>query len=155
MTRTERNGQDFWNAAFTVAFLAIATAGFWYLSDGFQTTRWLYLLGALDVSVMGIATFRLARLISDDKIFTFVRLWFYDAREEDGRTMYVMPPRGPRRTIAELIDCMWCVGVWAALVVGVAYMIHPLGQFFVFLLALAGIGSLLQNISITIASWAR
>lgn len=150
------NEQHHWNAIFGIAFLCIAAIAFWYVSDGFQTLRWVYVFGTFDVAIMGLATFRLVRLLSFDKIFSFVRLWFRDAVvSEDGTVTYELPKRGPRLTVSELLDCIWCTGIWSALAVGVMYMAHPLGRFFVIILAIAAIGSFLQNVSQAVAGLIR
>jgi energy-converting hydrogenase Eha subunit G len=49
-----------------------------------------------------------------------------------------------RRTLADLFGCPWCFGTWAALVVVFFYFLTPYAWFAIAVLAVAGIGSLIQ-----------
>lgn len=136
--------QGLWNAVFALLFLVLFAASFWWLTDGFETVYWFYTLSAFDITLIALATFRLIRLLSYDKIFTFVRNAFL-TRQPDGT--YKKEGGGPRRTVAELLECLWCTGLWAALAAVVLYLSGILGQFLVLVLAIAALGSLLQNLS--------
>jgi hypothetical protein len=63
-----------------------------------------------DLAVTGAATFALAKVISRERIGSWVREPFVD--EEHGRR-----PRGTRmrHAVGELITCTRCVGAWSAL----------------------------------------
>lgn len=144
--------QHHWNAVFSIAFLVFAVLLFFYLDEEYGFGELVYAVTAFDLAVMGLAAFRLVRLLSYDKIFGFVRLWFMDAHHHpDGGVTYGKPERGPRRTIAELLECPWCTGIWASLVVVAFYFILPITRFLVVILAAAAIGSFLLNISKAIA----
>lgn len=137
--------QAAWNAlamvAFIVAFLGtVLIIGPWNLRE-------LYQLDFFDLTVLGLATLRVIRLITFDKIFGFVRQWFLD--ERDGA--WHKPHGGFRRLIAELIECIWCTGLWAALAVTALYLVFPLGRFFVIILAVSALGTVLQNVSKALA----
>jgi len=138
------NDQARWNAVFSFGFLVLFAFFFWGLTDGLDRFAWLYLLSAMDIVLLTLATFRIVRLVTFDKIFTFVRNWFLN-KQGDGT--YVKPPQGPRRTIAELMECLWCTGLWAALLVSFLYFSSDIGRFFVIILAVAALGSFFQLIS--------
>jgi hypothetical protein len=59
--------------------------------------------------------------------------------------------RGWRRVACELIECLWCAGLWSALIVVTIYFLGWWGVFADLLLAVAGAGSLLAVISKAIA----
>lgn len=139
--------QAVWYVIFSIAFIAIFGLVFWELTNGLDTVRWVYYITVFDVVILSLATFRMIRLITYDKIFNFVRQWFLN-ETDDG---WVKPRSGPRRTITELIECLWCSGLWAALFVIALYFSAPVGRIFVILLAVAGVGSFLQNLSKTVA----
>ncbi len=123
--------------AFVIAFFAaVLVIGPWHMKD-------IYRFDFFDAAILGFATFRLIRLVTFDKIFGFVRAWFMDEREG---TLH-KPHGGFRRLMAELIECVWCTGLWAALFVTTAYVALPFGRFFVIVLAIAAMGTFLQNIS--------
>lgn len=140
--------QKMWNAVFTAFFVLLFAFFFWVLTSGLEEFKWLYFISTFDILVISLASFRLSRFIMHDKITIFVREWFLDVREGGN---LVKPAGGVRRTVAELIECHWCTGLWAALFVSVLYFAANVGEFFVILLAVAAIGSFLQNLSHMIA----
>ena len=73
-------------------------------------------LQAGDVVAAGIATFKLARIISKDKVTTFARAPFTEYQERAGRGEVEETPRGGtmRRAVGELVTCPYCLSVWIA-----------------------------------------
>jgi len=92
-------------------------------------------ISLFDFFLLSFATFRIIRLFTYDSVMDFVRNFF--ERKKDG---------GPMETLSQLIHCPWCTGIWAALFVATIYFLTPFSRFFIFVLALAGIGSYLQII---------
>ena len=144
--------QGMWNAIFALIFFGVFGILFWSLTDGLDRFDWLFLVDTMDIVIISLATFRMIRLTSSDKMFAFVRNSFLD-KQEDG--MYQKPPGGPRRTVAELVECLWCTGLWGALFVSVVYFAADIGRFFVILLAVAAVGSFLQLLSQMVARIGR
>ncbi len=140
--------QALWNAVATFAFVTLVILGFGLLTHGGRFTKILYYIDFFDVLIMGLATFRIIRLITYDKIFSFVREFFL--HEVEG--VYVKRDGGFKRLVSELIECMWCTGLWAGLFVFVAYLANPVGTFLVYILAIAALGSFFQNVSKAVAS---
>jgi hypothetical protein len=102
----------------------------------------------LELVVLGLATYRLTRLIYKDDITEPVRskLWWYlrspvakTARERHSKTLPAA------EWLFRLIGCPYCVGIWCAggliLLLAVPYV-----NFFVYLLAVAGAASLVQEV---------
>lgn len=104
------------------------------------------------IVVMGLASFRLTRLIVYDKITAFIRAPFFDEieeKDENGLTeIYLVPKKkGLQSWIGELLSCYWCTGFWASLFLFGLYLYEPvIGQFLILLLAVAAIGSILEVI---------
>jgi len=69
---------------------------------------------ARDILLTGIATHKLSRLISKDKITAFARAPFTEFQEPGGPAEVEERPRGRgwRRTIGELLVCPYCLGMW-------------------------------------------
>ncbi|HEY0388806.1 MAG TPA: DUF1360 domain-containing protein [Gaiellales bacterium] len=69
-----------------------------------------------DVLAAGVATYKLARIISKDKVTTFARAPFTEYQERAGRGEVEEAPRGGtfRRAVGELLTCPYCLGVWIA-----------------------------------------
>lgn len=136
--------QAVWNALFSLLFLILLFLFFWILTDGLDQFGWLYLAIPIDIVLIALATFRLIRLVTFDKIFAFVRNMFL-VEQSDGT--YVKPAGGIRRTVAELMECLWCTGLWAALFATTLYFIADIGRFVILVLAVAALGSFLQVFS--------
>ena len=132
-----------WNALIFFAY-PIAIVGAYLFIDRTIGIRNMSLLSIFDIFIMMLATFRIIRLITFDKIFNFAHVIFMDAMP-DGT--YAKPERGLRRAIAELIECQWCTGVWAGLFVVVVYMLSAIGRFGALILAISALGSFMQVIS--------
>lgn len=100
--------------------------------------------------VVGLAVFRLTRLIVFDKIMEPFRSPFFTEKEETDESgkveIYLIPKeKGIMRWMGELISCYWCTGFWVSLFVTFLYMTHSMfGDVFIFILAVAAIGSLIE-----------
>lgn len=97
-----------------------------------------------DILLLSLATFRLTRLFVYDAIMRFFREMFMDAEMMNGEVVLTKPIRGPRRTVADLVTCPWCFGMWAAASVTFFYILTPWAYLPVVVLAIAGIGSFFQ-----------
>lgn len=134
--------QYFWNFIFLLFFVSLVFMATVILSgEGVRTYETLTLV---DYALMALASFRLVRLFVYDKIFAFLREQFYNATEYKGKVMLVKPEGGPRRTLADLLSCPWCFGVWATFMVTFFYMLTPYAFYPVLMLALSGVASFLQ-----------
>lgn len=95
----------------------------------------------IELVVLALATYRLTRLIYKDDIADPIRLRI------EGEQFNSDHPK--RAAVAEwlhlLITCPYCVGVWAAGVL-ILLLAVPFVNFFVYLLAVAGAASLIQEV---------
>ncbi len=69
-----------------------------------------------DVALIGAASFRLSRLISKQKVTSFVRAPFTELEGKGGPAELEEHPRGSglRRAVGELLVCPYCLGLWAS-----------------------------------------
>jgi hypothetical protein len=69
-----------------------------------------------DVVATGVATYKLARMITKDRVTTFARAPFTEYEHPAGRGEVEERPRGSglRRAVGELVVCPYCVGFWVA-----------------------------------------
>src|SRR6201999_3667364 len=91
---------------------------------------------------LGLATFALAKLVSKEKVESWVREPFLEERPDGERR-----PKGRRMryAIGELLSCSRCVGSWSALgLVGVRLLRPREARVVVPMLALAGANDWLQ-----------
>jgi hypothetical protein len=134
--------QYVWNFAFTLLFLCFVIAG-GIILDG-EATLDIRNLSLMEGVVLALASMRLTRLFVYDRITAFFREQFWDVVEVRGRRALEKPAAGPRRTIADLLSCPWCFGIWSSAVVTFFYFISPIFWYPILFLALAGASTLLQ-----------
>lgn len=121
---------DWWNILFTIFFGFLVYGAFLVVTASGVTPGSISLW---DTTLMALAAFRLTRLFVYDSIMAWLRDLFATAR-----------PMTFTGTIKTLINCPWCMGLWFALIVGTTYFLAPIIWFFVFILALAGLATLIQ-----------
>lgn len=139
MTTNERS---FWNFTALIAFLALVLVCVLIIRHT-GGVRMLWLLNWLDLVLISFATFRVAHLLTYDKIFGFVRHFFLaESREGEGK-----PARIASRVTYEMLECLWCTGMWSALIVFTVYLLGVWGQFIVAVFAVAGAAAILQVIT--------
>ncbi len=137
--------QYFWNLVFSIFFLGFLFMGTIILES--EAYRPYESLTLFDYTIMVLATFRLARLFVYDKITAFFREQFFDEVETHHGVELEKPRFGPRRTLADLLSCPWCFGIWAAASVSFFYLLTPIMFYPILILALSAVGTLLQVIA--------
>jgi hypothetical protein len=97
-----------------------------------------------DFSLIALASFRVTRLFVYDGLTRFFREQFYDAKVVRNKVTLIKPLTGPRRTLADLISCPWCFGVWATSCVTFFYLLTPLAYIPTLVLALSSVATVFQ-----------
>ena len=83
-----------------------------------------------------LASYRMTRILVFEKIFKYFRDVL--KKRED---LFVLG------TIHSMITCPWCAGVWVTLIIIAFYFMVPYGVLLVYVLALAGLASMLILVS--------
>jgi hypothetical protein len=83
-----------------------------------------------------LASYRMTRILVFEKIFKYFR----DVLK-NRENLYVIG------TVHSMITCPWCAGVWVTLIIIVLYFLVPYGVLLVYVLALAGLASMLILVS--------
>jgi hypothetical protein len=134
--------QYFWNVIFLIFFCILVFLGTVILeTEGVQDSATITFF---DIALITLASLRVIRMVVYDKIFAFFREQFYDAIEQKDGYVLVKPDTGPRRTIADLLSCVWCFGIWASAMVSFFYMLTPYAFFPVLFLAISAVATFLQ-----------
>jgi ABC-type sugar transport system permease subunit len=138
--------QHVWNGIALIVYIALCALSVWLIAryGTFDPNA----LSFLDLAVLGLAAFRLVHLITYDKIFDTVRAVFMD---REG-TRLKSAERGWRRLMCEFMQCIWCTGMWSGLIVVTVYYLGVWGRYAAIVLAVAGLGSLLQLLSKALAA---
>jgi hypothetical protein len=91
-------------AALMVVFAAVL-GGFLLLARGRLPER----VGWSDVARIGLASYKVGRLVAKDEVTKFVRAPV--TRDEEASEP---EPRGWPRVLGELVTCPYCIGLWIA-----------------------------------------
>jgi hypothetical protein len=137
--------QYFWNFVFTVFFLILVAMGSIILET--ESRIPLADLSLTDYVLITLASWRLTRLFVHDLVTKFLRDQFWDVIKVGRSFQLEKPKTGARRTIADLLDCSWCFGIWATASVTFFYLMTPYAVFLVVLLALSVVASFMANLS--------
>jgi hypothetical protein len=121
---------NFWSAF--VFFGAMLLVGYLLKQKGLDITE----LTFKQALVIVLASYRMTRIVVFEKIFKYFR----DVLKKR-ENLYVIG------TLSSIITCPWCAGVWVTLVIIVFYFLVPYGVLLVYVLALAGIASMLILLS--------
>ncbi|CAM5632867.1 DUF1360 domain-containing protein [Streptomyces aurantiogriseus] len=98
-----------------------------------------------DVALLGTATYKASRLLSRDKITSFVRAPFTRRRSDAPAGEVMDEPRGSgvQRAVGDLVSCPFCTSVWVAGALVCSYAWTPRAT----RLVCAGLGA------VTLADW--
>src|SRR6476646_830696 len=138
--------QHFWNGIALIVYAVLCALSVWLVAR--YGTLDPAAIGFLDLVLLGLAAFRLIHLLTYDKIFDVVRAAFMDRKG----TRLKNAERGWRRLMCEFMQCIWCTGMWSGLIAVTVYFLGTWGRFAVIVLAVAGLGSLLQIVSKALAA---
>jgi len=134
--------QYFWNFVFTIFFLILIIMGTIILdSEGRLDLDQLVLI---DYVLITLASWRLTRLFVYDAVTKFFREQFWDVKKVGRGFALEKPKTGPRRTLADLLSCPWCFGIWATATVSFFYIWTEWFVFPTIILAMSGVVTFLQ-----------
>lgn len=100
-----------------------------------------------DVVLAGVATHKISRLITKEKVTSFVRAPFVRHKENKGYGEVREVPRGEglRRAVGELLACPYCLDQWVAAGFGVGVVAAPrITRLVAFIYTTEAVGDFLQ-----------
>ncbi len=121
---------NFWSAF--VFFGAVLLVGYFLERKGVDIRD----LTMKEIVLVILATYRMTRILVFEKILKHFR----DALKRR-QNLYVIG------TIHSMVTCPWCAGVWVTLIILVFYFLVPYGALLVYVLALAGLASMVILVS--------
>jgi hypothetical protein len=109
---------------FASTFLCLNTLAFTWLT---RRGRKIVAPGITDIVLLGLATNRLSRLVTREKVTRVLRAPFTDVEPGANPEEVREHPRGTglRRGLGELVTCPRCVAMWGASALSVLYMRSP------------------------------
>ncbi|MFO7933380.1 MAG: DUF1360 domain-containing protein [Bacteroidales bacterium] len=136
MNERKHQAWNFWSAL--VFFGLVVLTGFLLREQGIDIRDMTF----REAVVIILASFRMTRIVVFEKIFKYLRDVI--KKKED---YYVIG------TIRSIITCPWCLGVWTTLVMIIFYYLVPYGDLLTYVLALAGIATLIILLSNLLHMW--
>lgn len=84
-------------------------------------------IGWNDILLLGVATFKLSRLISKEIVTTPLRAPFTQLVAHTGQGEVKEEPvgEGPARAVGELLSCPFCLGAWVAAILAYGLVLSP------------------------------
>jgi len=82
-------------------------------------------LSAIDLALLGLATFKASRTVARDKVTSFVREPFVEGEAYDGEDEKPTHDTDMKQAIGELVTCTRCVGTWAAAGLAATQIVAP------------------------------
>src|SRR5205085_9185317 len=99
---------------------------------------------ALDLVVLGAATFKASRTIARDEVTSFLRDPFVEGEAHEGGEE-PLETGDMRQAIGELVTCSRCIGTWVAAGLATTQILAPrMGRMLTWTLAAAGVNDFLQ-----------
>ena len=136
MTERKHQAWNFWSAF--VFFGLVVLIGFLLEKRGIDIKK----MSFKEALVIILASYRMTRVLVFEKIFKYFRDML--KRRED---LYLIG------TLNSIITCPWCAGVWVTLTIVVFYYMVPYGALLVYVLALAGVASIVILFSNVMHMW--
>ena len=130
MNERKHQAWNFWSAF--VFLSAVGLVGFLLRKKGVAIEEMTF----KEALFIILASYRMTRILVFERIFKYFRDVL--KRRED---LYVIG------TIHAMITCPWCAGVWVTLIIIVLYFLVPFGVLLVYVLALAGLASMMILVS--------
>jgi hypothetical protein len=84
-------------------------------------------LGAGDIALMGIATFKVSRVLSRDRVTAWLRAPFTDFERPGEGNEIIDKPKGTgmQRAMGELMSCPFCLSQWIGTILAGGYVLAP------------------------------
>jgi hypothetical protein len=100
---------------------------------------------ALDLVVLGAATFKSARTLARDEVTSFLREPFVRGHAHSGEDEEPVQEGGMQQAIGELVTCTRCAGTWAAAALASTQILAPrFGRLLTWSLGAAALNDFLQ-----------
>jgi hypothetical protein len=110
---------------------------------------------ALDLVVLGAATFKAARTITRDDVASFIREPFVEGEAGQGDE-HAVETGDLRQALGELVTCSRCIGTWVAGGLATTQILAPrFGRVLTWTLAAAGLNDWLQAGFVALATKAN
>ncbi|HUH16065.1 MAG TPA: DUF1360 domain-containing protein [Gaiellaceae bacterium] len=80
---------------------------------------------AVDLAMLGLATFKASRIVARDKVTSFVREPFVEGEAYDGEGERPTEETELKQALGELVTCTRCIGTWIGAGLASAQVLAP------------------------------
>ena len=97
------------------------------LSEKPRKEKWLDDINLTDILLLGVATYKISRVISSDRVTSPLRAPFMEYIEPDGASEVKEKVRGKglQRAVGDLLHCPFCLGSWVSAALGTGLIVRP------------------------------
>ena len=101
-------------------------------------------MAAIDLALLGLATFKASRTVARDKVTSFVREPFVEGEAYDGEDEEPTHETEMKQAIGELVTCTRCIGTWIGAALASVQILTPrLGRLLTAVLAAGAVNDFL------------
>ncbi|WEG15919.1 DUF1360 domain-containing protein [Alkalihalophilus pseudofirmus] len=110
-----------------------------------------YIVSLFEFFLLSFAVFRFTHLIVLDEITDFMRRPFtavVEEIDENGEVYQYIEGKGSgiQKWIGNLLNCYWCFGVWASILLYAGFVLFPvIFTPVIYVLAIAGVAALIET----------
>ncbi|MEI6552944.1 MAG: DUF1360 domain-containing protein [bacterium] len=109
-----------------IAFVVIIFVNVWLWNKILYPVDWVSIMTPFKLFIFGLATYRLADIITTETITDVIRAPFKDyKKEENHQGIWRLSKYGFRGFFGTLLSCPSCMGVWVAMVLFYFYVFFP------------------------------
>lgn len=146
--RQRELGKDeipYWHLLPIIVFVGV-NGLIWYFQFDHLTQIQKY-INTFNMVVFGLATYRIANIVSNEQVLKVLRAPFIRVKdEEDGGQQELPREGGIRNTVGTLLYCPSCVGVWVAALITYLFVFTPtIAWIVVVVFALSAVERIITN----------
>ncbi len=97
------------------------------LSERSPRERWRDNISLTDILLLSVATYKISRVVSSDRVTSPLRAPFMEYIEPNGASEVKEKVRGTgmQRAVGDLLHCPFCLGSWVAAALGTGLIVRP------------------------------
>jgi hypothetical protein len=121
----KKDSRYIWYLFDILAFLVVVFGNIWLWSRMENPRDWMDALTPFKLLIFGLATYRLADIITTESVTDVIRAPFKDMRIENGVEKWKISNVGFRGFLGTLLSYPSCMGVWVAMFLFYFYVFYP------------------------------
>ena len=114
-----------WYLVDILTFITVIFLNIWLWNRMRYPADWTEALTPFKLLIFGLATYRLADIITTERVTDVLRAPFKDKEILEGKEKWVISKTGFRGFLGTLVSCPSCMGVWVSMFLFYFYVFYP------------------------------